>query len=240
MEHGNAKRPLVVVTGASRGVGRETAKALVMAHGCTVIGVARNASALAKLQAECAAGPGTLEIVAADLASAHGRAELQASTAGRRVHGLVNNAGLLIKREFGQWTEDDAGQLFAINSTIPLLLAQALAAQLEGDPPGHVLNLSSMGGYQGSVKFPGLLAYSASKAALACISECLAEEFKDRALRSNCLCLGAVDTDMLREAFPGYQAPVAAAEMGAYVARFTLQGHLLHNGKVLPVALSTP
>jgi short-subunit dehydrogenase len=240
MEHGEGQRPLVVVTGASQGVGCATAKALVLRHGCTVIGVARNAAALNGLQAECAAGPGTLEPLAADLASAEGRAKLLASTAGRRVHGLVNNAGLLIKREFGQWTAADAEQLFAINAIVPLLLAQALAAQLEGDPPGHVLNLSSMGGYQGSVKFPGLLAYSASKAALACISECLSEEFKGRTVRANCLCLGAVDTDMLRAAFPGYQAPVTAADMGAYVARFILEGHLLHNGKVLPVALSTP
>lgn len=136
MEHGEGQRPLVVVTGASQGVGRATAKTLVLRHGCTVIGVARNASALNGLQAECAAGPGTLEPLAADLASAEGRAKLLASTAGRRVHGLLNNAGLLIKREFGQWTAADAEQLFAINATVPLLLAQVLAAQLEGDPPG--------------------------------------------------------------------------------------------------------
>ena len=97
-----------------------------------------------------------------------------------------------------------------------------------------------MGGFQGSVKFPGMAAYSASKAALANLTECLAEELKDRQVRCNCLCLGAVDTDMLREAFPGYTAPVGPDEVGNYLARFVVEGHNFYNGKVLPFAVSTP
>ena len=93
---------------------------------------------------------------------------------------------------------------------------------------------------QGSSKFPGLSAYSASKAALPVLSECLAEELKDRQVVSNCLCLGAVDTDMLRAAFPGYQAPTSSDEMGAFIADFALNGHRYFNGKTLPVAISTP
>ena len=74
----------------------------------------------------------------------------------------------------------------------------------------HIVNISSMGGFQGSAKFNGLSYYSASKAAIACLSECLAEEFKDSGVSVNCLALGAVQTEMLREAFPGYKAPVEA------------------------------
>jgi NAD(P)-dependent dehydrogenase (short-subunit alcohol dehydrogenase family) len=131
-------------------------------------------------------------------------------------------------------------ELFALNVVAPLELTQALVDELDGDPPGHVVHIGSMGGFQDSAKFPGLVAYSSSKAAMACMAQCLAEEFKERGIRSNCLALGAVDTAMLREAFPGYTAPVDAARMGAYVARFLLEGHALYNGKVLPVALGTP
>ncbi len=154
--------------------------------------------------------------------------------------GLVNNAGVLLKRPLGAWQASDFDQLFAVNARSPLMLTQTLLPALGRSASAHVVNISSMGGFQGSAKFPGLLGYSASKAALACMTECLAEELKDTAIRCNCLCLGAVDTAMLREAFPGYQAQVTAKAMGTFVAGFVLNGHKLLNGKVLPVSLSTP
>jgi NAD(P)-dependent dehydrogenase (short-subunit alcohol dehydrogenase family) len=97
-----------------------------------------------------------------------------------------------------------------------------------------------MGGVQGSAKFPGLAAYSSSKAALANLSELLAEELKEKNIRVNCLALGAAQTEMLETAFPGYKAPVTAAEMAQWVGWFAINGHRFFNGKVLPVALSTP
>lgn len=97
-----------------------------------------------------------------------------------------------------------------------------------------------MGGFQGSAKFPGLSAYSSSKAALACLTECLAEEFKDKNIAFNCLALGAVQTEMLNEAFPGYKAPLNASDMAAYIANFSINGHQYFNGKIIPVSLSTP
>ncbi len=240
----NDKKPentrLVVVTGASRGVGRATAKALVERHGCTVVAVSRDAEGLAALKVECGDRAGALEAMPADLASASGIEAVNRHLAGRRLHGLVNNAGLLIKREWGEWTADDLQRLFLLNASVPLLLSQALSSLLEGDPPGHIVNIGSMGGFQGSVKFTGLAAYSASKAASANLTECMAEELKDRMVRCNCICLGAVDTAMLRAAFPGYTAPVTADEVGSYISRFVLEGHNLFNGKILPLAVSTP
>jgi short-subunit dehydrogenase len=231
---------LVVVTGASRGVGRATARSLVEVHGCNVVAVSRDAAGLASLRTECGTRAEALETLPLDLAAPGGIAEVRRHLEGRRLHGLVNNAGLLIKQDWGGWTMDDLQRLFLLNAAVPLLLTQALSDRLGGDPVGHVVNIGSMGGFQGSVKFPGLAGYSASKAAAANITECMAEELKDSAVRCNCICLGAVDTAMLRVAFPGYTAPVGPDEVGRYVARFVMEGHKLFNGKVLPLALSTP
>lgn len=229
---------LVVVTGASRGVGYETAKALAVEHGCTVLAVGRDAGALAQLQEAC--GAMCVEPVVLDIAHADAPARLVDAVAGRRVHALVHNAGALLKTSMGTYTASDVNALYHINLVAPLLMTQALAPLLGGDPPGHIVHIGSMGGFQDSSKFAGLAAYSSSKAALACLSQCLAEEFKDLDIRSNCLALGAVDTSMLRAAFPGYTAPVGPEAMGAYVAHFSLEGHKLYNAKVLPVALGTP
>ena len=104
----------------------------------------------------------------------------------------------------------------------------------------HIVNIGSMGGFQGSMKFPGLSAYSASKAALHTLTECLAQEFAEQGIKVNCLAIGSAQTEMLEEAFPGYQSPVMAFEMGKYIADFSITGHRFFNGKVLPVAVTTP
>ena len=108
------------------------------------------------------------------------------------------------------------------------------------DTKGHVLNITSMGGIQGSTKFPGLSAYSSSKGALIILTELLAQEFKESGPSFNALALGAVQTEMLEEAFPGYQAPVSAAQMAQYVIEFAMIGNQFYNGKVLPISSSTP
>ncbi len=104
----------------------------------------------------------------------------------------------------------------------------------------HILNIGSMGGFQGSAKFNGLSAYSASKAALHTLTECLAQELVEQGIKVNCLALGSAQTEMLEQAFPGYESPVMAFEMGKYIADFAVSGHRFFNGKVLPVAVSTP
>jgi NAD(P)-dependent dehydrogenase (short-subunit alcohol dehydrogenase family) len=104
----------------------------------------------------------------------------------------------------------------------------------------HIVNIGSMGGFQGSVKFPGLSGYSASKAALHALTECLAMEFSERKIKVNCLALGSAQTEMLEKAFPDYQSPVLAFEMGKFIVDFALSGHKFFNGKTLPVAVTTP
>lgn len=230
---------MIVVTGASKGVGRATVVALVGDHAQHVLAVSRDRVGLASLSTACRDLPGSLVTLALDITDEHAPSEVLAA-AGPRVTGLVNNAGVLVKRRLGEWTLADLDLLFRTNVHGPLRLCQAMADSLDGDPPGHVVNIGSMGGFQGSVKFPGLAAYSASKAALANLSECLAEEWKDRGIRCNCLALGSVDTEMLKAAFPGYRSPTSSGEMGAFIARFVLEGHRHFNGKILPVATATP
>jgi NAD(P)-dependent dehydrogenase (short-subunit alcohol dehydrogenase family) len=97
-----------------------------------------------------------------------------------------------------------------------------------------------MGGVQGSLKFPGLSAYSSSKGAVITLMELLAEECKELGISFNTLALGAVQTEMLAEAFPDYKAPTTAFEMAEYIANFALTGNQFYNGKVLQVSSSTP
>ena len=104
----------------------------------------------------------------------------------------------------------------------------------------HILTISSMGGLQGSAKFSGLSLYSASKGALAVLTECLAEELSEQEIKCNCLALGAVQTEMLSKAFPGYTAPLNPEEMAEFIVEFALHGHRYFNGKILPVSLTTP
>ena len=116
---------------------------------------------------------------------------------------------------------------------------QAIVTKMQ-DNGGHIVNISTMGGFQGTVKFPGLAAYSTSKAAVVSFTELFAEEYKDSKIKMNCLCLGAAQTEMLEEAFPGYKAPLSAAEMAEFISDFTRRSHHYMNGKVLPVSLTTP
>ncbi len=151
---------------------------------------------------------------------------------------LINNAGLLIHKPFGSFVEEDFDRMFAVNTKAVVFLVQALLDLLnEGT---HIVNIGSMGGFQGSVKFPGMSLYSASKGALAILTECLAEELKPKGIRVNMLALGSVDTEMLQQAFPGYSAPVNATEMARYIASFALTAHAVMNGKIIPLSLTTP
>lgn len=154
------------------------------------------------------------------------------------IHVLVNNAGLLINEKISRLSAADFNRMMNVNVRAAFLLSQAILPLFE--PHSHIVNISSMGGFQGSVKFPGLSLYSASKGALAVLSECMAEELKEHNVAVNCLALGAARTEMLAEAFPGYKAPLSAGEMAAYVLDFALGGHKYFNGKILPISISTP
>jgi short-subunit dehydrogenase len=151
---------------------------------------------------------------------------------------LINNAGSLVSKKFADTSEKDSRNMMEVNFFAPATLIRSFLPFMK--PGAHIVNISSMGGFQGSQKFPGLALYSASKAALACLTECLAEELKDLGIKINCLALGSVQTEMLQEAFPGYKASFTTEEMAEFIKEFVLTGNKYFNGKILPVARNTP
>jgi len=226
----------IIITGASRGIGRDTALQLAQ-DGHRVLALSRNQEALKTLQEE--AGD-NLQYLQYDITAPDSRPLLEIVEPWETVDVLINNAGYFLKKAFHETTNTDWENTMGVNFYGPAHLLQMLRPFLQKAEKAHVLNIGSMGGYQGSSKFPGLLAYSVSKAAIATLTECLAEEWKESGVAVNCLALGAVQTEMLAEAFPGMQAPVSSEQMGGFLSYFALQGHHFFNGKVLPVSVSTP
>lgn len=231
----------IVITGASSGVGRETVKILAGNPGNRLIVIARNGMKIQALSGECnikrqetVVQPLQFDLATGDMESLAHQINRQLG----KVDILINNAGAMLNKPLGMITAPEIEEVFSVNVKAPMLLIQALLPLMK--PGSHIVNIGSMGGVQGSVKFPGLSAYSASKGALAVLTECLAEELKDRQIAVNCLAFGAVQTEMLAKAFPGYEAPVSAGKMAEFVADFALNGNRYFNGKILPVSLSTP
>lgn len=223
----------IVITGTSRGIGLELVK-IFSGMGHKVLAISRNFRPLQELNL-----PG-VEVVGCDINSPE---ELQQvltylENKAPKVDVLINNAGSILNKTFAETTLDEFRRVYETNVFGVAGLIQLLLPFMEKS--GHVVNISSMGGIQGSMKFPGLSAYSSSKGAMITLTEMLAEEYKETGPSFNVLALGAVQTEMLAEAFPGYIAPLKPAEMAEYIANFSLTGHKFYNGKVLQVSNSTP
>jgi len=225
-----------IVTGASRGIGRETAKHLA-GNDLQVWALARSEGKLNELRDEYPENitPYPIDLMKTD--------ELEAffdhiKSNSYKVDSLINNAGLLRKDTLADSSDKDWKLMFDIHVMAPVRLIRGLLNFFSDS--AHVVNISSMAGYQGSSKFPGMAAYCTAKGALATATEALATELSDYSVHCNALCIGAVQTEMLEEAFPGMDAPVSAEEMGRYVADFTLNARGLYNGQVLPVNVGDP
>jgi NAD(P)-dependent dehydrogenase (short-subunit alcohol dehydrogenase family) len=226
----------IIVTGASRGIGYHTALKLAN-EGHTVIATARTESNLLKLASK--PENGKILPVAADLTIPEQIQKIadHAKELGN-IDGLINNAGLVHRESFVDTDIEVFKNLLDVNVFGIVRLVKALKPFMNNG--SHILNISSMSGFQGSLKFPGLSAYGAAKAAVIGLSEVLSAEFAEDHISVNCLAIGAVQTEMLSEAFPGFEAPVSPNQMGSYIADFILNGHQFYNGKVLPVALNDP
>jgi len=232
----------IIITGASSGVGFEAVIELLATGKHKVIALARTQQKLEKLaeislslNPDAVIYPIVFDIVHDDYADLQ---QFIKTHFDGTVDALINNAGALINKPFTELLETDFVEMLQSNYLGHVRIIQSLHQFM---PSGsHILNIGSMGGFPGSSKFAGLAAYSASKAALHTLTECLAQEFVEKGIAVNCLALGSAQTEMLEKAFPGYQSPVMAFEMGKYIADFALTGHKFFNGKILPVALTTP
>jgi 3-oxoacyl-[acyl-carrier protein] reductase len=225
----------IVVMGASRGIGLELVHQFAQNPSHHVWAFSRD---LAGMQ-EKFKGLENVTAFALDVASAEVKCTFSSQIEGiNHIDILIYNAGFLVNKPFLDLTREEIQTSYQINVLSAFEIFQA--AMPKFSEKAHIVSISSMGGFQGTVKFAGLSSYSTPKAALVSLTELLAEEFKDTDWAFNCLALGAAQTEMLEAAFPGYQAPVTAAEMAEFIADFSLNANRFIRGKVVPVSLSTP
>ncbi|WP_088323486.1 SDR family NAD(P)-dependent oxidoreductase [Polaribacter tangerinus] len=223
----------VVITGTSRGIGFELAQ-LFANNNCNVLAISRNTEPLDKINHQ------NITALPIDISNDTDLKKISTFIENNwtKVDILVNNAGKLVNKPFTEISSSDFLDVYKVNVFAVAEITKKLIPFLQKG--SHVVTISSMGGIQGSMKFPGLAAYSSAKGAVITLSELLAEEYKEQQIAFNVLALGAVQTEMLEEAFPGYIAPLTAIEMADYIYNFSLTGNKFYNGKVLQVSSSTP
>lgn len=222
----------IIITGTSRGIGYELAIQFASA-GHQVLAISRKIpQVLIENQ--------NITCLSVDLGKEEELAKVEKflSHTWKKVDIVIHNAGSLLNKPFSQTTQEDFENVYKVNVFGVANLTRIALPYLQKG--GHVVTISSMGGIQGSMKFPGLAAYSSSKGAVITLSELLAEEYKGQGIAFNILALGAVNTEMLQEAFPGYEAPISATEMADYIFNFALTGNKYQNGKIIQVSSSTP
>jgi NAD(P)-dependent dehydrogenase (short-subunit alcohol dehydrogenase family) len=223
----------IIITGTSRGIGFEMVQRFAKA-GHQVLALSRNEKPIQELNLS------NVTAFSFDLndSEAYKKVEDFIDSDWEHVDVLINNAGALLNKPFSEISMNDFEQIYKTNVFGVAELTRKVIPFMKKE--SHVVTISSMGGVQGSVKFPGLAAYSSSKAAVITLTELLAEEYKETGPSFNVLALGAVQTEMLEEAFPGYVAPTTALEMAEYIFNFSLKGNKYYNGKMLQVSNSTP
>jgi NAD(P)-dependent dehydrogenase (short-subunit alcohol dehydrogenase family) len=223
----------IVITGTSRGIGFELAQQFAK-NGHHVLALSRNTAPLEKVNHK------NITTLSVDLSQAEDiqKAIKFIQSNWKHVDVLINNAGKLINKPFTELTAADFLDVYKVNVFGVAEITKGIIPFLQKG--SHVVTISSMGGIQGSLKFGGLAAYSSAKGAVITLSELLAEEYKEAQIAFNVLAIGAVQTEMLAEAFPDYKAPLSAQEMANYIYDFSLTGNKFYNGKVLQVSSTTP
>jgi NAD(P)-dependent dehydrogenase (short-subunit alcohol dehydrogenase family) len=222
----------VLITGVSRGIGFATMN-ILLNKGCKVHALTSSKARLSSNLSHV-----NLKISEIDFLSDSLENDISGLIDDERYDVIIHNAGMLIAKAFGEFSLEDLKKVYTVNVFAPFILTQRVLPSINKD--GHIVFISSVGGVTGTSKFPTLSAYSSSKGALSILTECLAEELKEKGVYVNALALGAVRTEMLKEAFPDFNAEVTAEEMGEYIAEFALSKNKLINGKNLLISKSTP
>jgi short-subunit dehydrogenase len=222
----------IIITGTSRGIGYKLALQFAN-EGHSVLAISR------KTPSELIAHE-NITCLSIDISKEEELLQIEKfiSKTWKKVDILIHNAGSLIHKSFTDISAKEFQDIYKVNVFAVAELTKICIPFMQKG--SHVVTISSMGGIQGSMKFSGLAAYSSSKGAVITLSELLAEEYKEQGIAFNVLALGAVNTEMLQEAFPGYEAPLSAREMANYIHDFSLNGNKYYNGKVLQVSSSTP
>ena len=222
----------IIITGTSRGIGYELALQFAN-EGHQVLAISR------KTPKELIENQ-NITCLSIDISNPEELLQVESfiNSTWKKVDVLIHNAGSLLHKQFMQITSEEFQNIYKVNVFAVAELTKICIPFMEKG--SHVVTISSMGGIQGSMKFAGLAAYSSSKGAVITLSELLAEEYKEQGIAFNVLALGAVNTEMLQEAFPGYEAPLSAKEMADYIFNFALTGNKYYNGKVLQVSSSSP
>jgi len=222
----------IIITGTSRGIGYEMALQFANAG--------HNVLAISRKTPQVLIDHENITCLPIDISEENQLQQVNEfiSKTWKKVDVLIHNAGSLLHKNFTEITTQEFQNIYKVNVFAVAELTKICIPFMEKG--SHVVTISSMGGIQGSMKFAGLSAYSSSKGAVITLSELLAEEYKENGIAFNVLALGSVNTEMLQEAFPGYEAPLSAKEMADYIYNFALTGNKYYNGKVLQVSSTTP
>ena len=230
----------IVITGASKGIGFATAVELSKDLNNQIFAIGRSKKDLQNLQNLIySKNKNKIHIIEIDLINIDIE-KLQSIFKNSTIDVLINNAGVLINKRFEETAVQDWQNQFNTNVYSVVNLVQLLLPNLKKSTNAHIVNISSMAGFQSSKKFIGLSVYAASKAALANLTESLAVELKEYNIFCNCLCLGAVQTNMLAQAFPNLTATITPEIIAPFIANFALTAQKIMNGKIIPVTASTP
>ena len=221
----------IIVTGASRGIGHEIVK-IAEKKGHRVYSISRNIKALKDYSFKY---PRQVDLANEDSID---KFSSEVKNDGVKVDALINNAGAFLNKPFEKISKKEFEYIFQVNVFGLSSITRKVLPII--DSKGHIVNITSMGGINGATKFAGLTAYSSSKGAVNILTELLAEEYKEKGPSFNALAFGAVQTEMLEEAFPGLKAPISAKEIADFILDFSLQGQKYFNGKIIPVSSTTP
>ena len=221
----------IIVTGASRGIGHEIVK-IAEKKGHRVYSISRNIKALKDYSFKY---PRQVDLANEDSID---KFSSEVKNDGVKIDALINNAGAFLNKPFEKISKKEFEYIFQVNVFGLSSITRKVLPII--DSKGHIVNITSMGGINGAAKFAGLSAYSSSKGAVNILTELLAEEYKEKGPSFNALAFGAVQTEMLEEAFPGLKAPISAREIADFILDFSLEGQKYFNGKILPVSSSTP
>jgi NAD(P)-dependent dehydrogenase (short-subunit alcohol dehydrogenase family) len=193
---------LVVVTGASRGIGAAAAAA-VAAAGAHVVLAARDRQALNRVAGRINDAGGQATPVPTDVSDEAAVRRLFATVTGVGQPGaLVCAAGVLTPAPFAETTAATWDETLGVNLTGTFLCCRAAFTAMIPAGEGRIVTIGSLSGVYATEKFPGLAAYNVSKYGVIGLTEAIAVEGKQHGISAICLSPGAVDTEMLRRANP--------------------------------------